>query len=150
MSRVPKNGIYQTRKQEIFISFLCQWPQAERRLCPVQGAGEGWNRQWHTGEQVLGRGCAKPQALLPLPSAAQAAGQAQAMLVQEQGGRRLGTFGRGMMAHPGVSWRGLHKPLCQNKLLTPGGAMLHTASRRRLAPENCGNRISSSSCEPCS
>lgn len=117
---------------------------------PGQGAGEGWNSQWHTGEQALGRGCANPQPLHPLPSAGQAAGQAQAMLVQEVGSRRLGTFSRGMMAHPGVSWRGLHKPLCQNKFLTPAGAMVHTASLRRLAPENCGDRSTRSPDEPSS
>lgn len=51
---------------------------------------------------------------------------------------------RGAQGVPGVSWRGLHKPLCQNKFLTPAGAMVPTASRRRLAPENCGDRDTSS------
>lgn len=43
----PRNERYQTRKQEVFISFPCQWIQAEEGLSPVQGAGEGWNSRWH-------------------------------------------------------------------------------------------------------
>lgn len=50
MSEGAQEMGYTRQGNRRYSSASSQWLQGERRLSPGQGAGEGWNRQWHTGQ----------------------------------------------------------------------------------------------------
>lgn len=79
----PRNGIYHTGKQEIVSSFLVNGYKVREGFPLVREQEKAG-----TDNGTLGCGCANPPCLLPLPSAGQAPGQAQAVLVQEEGSTR--------------------------------------------------------------